>query len=66
MNTLSTMYRDLTCAAGAAAISVVATLSFVTSTAITPDARTHAGTHAAVAQPTQAWFGQPEPAVLVD
>ena len=65
MNTLATLYRDLTCAAAAAVISVVASLSFVTSTAVPPGA--HApGQRVAVVQPDHAWFGQPEPAVLVD
>jgi hypothetical protein len=65
MNTVATLYRDLTCAAAAAVISVVASLSFVTSTAVPPGAHT-ANTTVAVVQPAQAWFGQPEPAVLVD
>ena len=63
MNTFATFYRDLTCAAAAALISVVASLSFVTSTAVPPGTRAQAP-NAAVA--TVAWFGQPEPAVLVD
>ncbi len=66
MNTVSTLYRDLTCAAAAAAISIVATLSFVSSTAVPPDVRVHQGARTAVVQPQNAWFGQPEPAVLVD
>jgi hypothetical protein len=65
MNTLTTLYRDLTCAAAAAVISVVASLSFVTSTAV-PPAAAHGAVRIAVVQPDQAWFGQPEPAVLVD
>ena len=40
MSTLATLYRDLTCAAAAAVISVLVSLSFVTSTAVPP------GTHA--------------------
>ena len=65
MNTLATLYRDLTCAAAAAAISVVASLSFVTSTAVPPGAHAPSA-RVAVVQPDHAWFGQPEPAVLVD
>ena len=65
MNTFATLYRDLTCAAAAAVISVVASLSFVTSTAVPPGAHA-AAIRVAVVQPDHAWFGQPEPAVLVD
>jgi hypothetical protein len=65
MNTLATLYRDLTCAAAAAVISVVASLSFITSTAVPPGAQAHSA-RVAVVQPDHAWFGQPEPAVLVD
>ncbi len=66
MNTFTTLYRDLTCAAAAAAISVVASLSFVTSTAVPPGAAHAGAVRIAVVQPDHAWFGQPEPAVLVD
>jgi hypothetical protein len=66
MNTfVSTLYRDLTCAVAAILITAVLGMSFVASTAVPP------GTHApavrtAGVQPEHAWFGQPEPAVLVD
>jgi len=61
----STLYRDVTCAAAAALITLVFGLSFVQSTSVPPG--THAGTTRAVAlQSDHAWFGQPEPAVLVD
>ena len=66
MNAFANFYRDLTCAAAAAAISVVASLSFVTSTAVPPGAA-HAPTASVAAlQSDHAFFGQPEPAVLVD
>jgi hypothetical protein len=65
MNAFATFYRDLTCAAAAAAISVVASLSFVTSTAVPPGARAPAPSVVAL-QSDHAFFGQPEPAVLVD
>jgi hypothetical protein len=66
MNTFaSTLYRDLTCAAAAAVITVVGSLSFVSSTAVPPGARAAVVTVAAL-QADHAWFGQPEPAVLVD
>jgi len=66
MNTFATLYRDLTCAAAAAVISVVASLSFVTSTAVPPTGAQAPSARVAVVQPDHAWFGQPEPAVLVD
>jgi hypothetical protein len=48
MNTfVSTVYRDLTCAAAAAVISLIVGLSFVQSTAVAPASST---TSAAVAQ----------------
>ena len=65
MNSLATLYRDLTCAAGAAVISVVASLSFLTSTAVLPGTQA-VGVSTSLVQPLHAWFGQPEPAVLVD
>jgi hypothetical protein len=61
----STLYRDLTCAAAAALITLVFSLSFVQSTSVPPG--THADTTRTVAlQSDHAWFGQPQPAVLVD
>jgi len=61
----STLYRDVTCAAAAALITLVFSLSFVQSTSVPPG--THAGTTRTVGlQSDHAWFGQPEPAVLVD
>jgi hypothetical protein len=64
MNTfVSRLPRDLTCAAAAAVITLIAGLSFVDSTAQPPGM--HAPRVVAAAQP-HAWFGQPQPAVLVD
>ncbi len=61
----TTLYRDLTCGAAAALITLVLGVTFVQSTSLPPGA--HAGTAVFVAvQPQHAWFGQPEPAVLVD
>ena len=65
MNTSPMLYRDLSCGAGAAFITLMLSLTFVQSTAYPP------GAHVAPAlfmqvQPQHAWFGQPEPAVLVD
>ena len=64
MNT-STLYRDLTCGMAAALITLVFGMTFVSSTAAVPGA--HVATmHFTPMRPTHAWFGQPEPAVLVD
>ncbi len=61
----SNLYRDLTCAAAAALITLVFSLSFVQSTSVPPGM--HAGASRTVAMRSDhAWFGQPEPAVLVD
>jgi len=59
--------RVISCGAAAVAITVVASLSFVQSTAVV-----HNTTPAPVAWTAKltvqpgTWFGQPEPAVLVD
>ena len=65
MNTLPMLYRDLTCGAGAAFITLMLSLTFVQSTAHPPGARAWAPIFTQI-QPQHAWFGQPEPAVLVD
>ena len=59
------LYRDAVCAAAAAAITVVLSLSFVEATAVPPGARAPAARFVAL-QADHAFFGQPEPAVLVD
>jgi hypothetical protein len=65
MNALTALYRDLTCGAAAIVITLLIGMSFVDSTALRP------GTEA-IAIPTivlqipNGWFGQPQPAVLVD
>ena len=65
MNTFtSTLVRDVTCAAAATVITLVLGMSFVTATAEPYGAHAH-GTPIAL-QVQQGWFGQPEPAVLVD
>jgi hypothetical protein len=64
MNTfIARVYRALTCGAAAALITVVSGLAFVQSTSVPPGAHAGAPVVAAVAP---RWFGQPEPAVLVD
>ena len=65
MNTSPLLYRDLTCGAGAAFITLMLSLTFVQSTAYPPGSHTRAALFMQV-QPQHAWFGQPEPAVLVD
>jgi len=65
MNGISMLYRDIACGVAAAFITLMLSLTFVQSTAYPP------GAHVAPAlfmqvQPQHAWFGQPEPAVLVD
>ncbi|MBV9345071.1 MAG: hypothetical protein JO341_11345 [Gammaproteobacteria bacterium] len=61
---VTTVTRDVTCAAAAAAISLVLAAGFVQSTAAAPGA--HAAAPRVALQAEHAWFGQPEPAVLVD
>jgi hypothetical protein len=65
MNALNVLYRDVTCAAAAALITVVLGLSFVQSTAVAPGERA-AATPIVFLQMQPGWFGQPQPAVLVD
>jgi hypothetical protein len=65
MNTFPMLYRDLTCGAGAVFITLMLSLTFVQSTAHPPGAHARAVLFMQV-QPQHAWFGQPEPAVLVD
>jgi hypothetical protein len=64
MNAVVTLYRNLTCAAAAAAICVVCSMAFVESTAVAPGMQPELNTVAHVSAPS--WFGKPEPAVLVD
>jgi hypothetical protein len=64
MNTLDTLSRDFTCALAATLITAVMSLSFVSSTAVVPGS--HGTAHTVALQSEHAWFGQPEPAVLVD
>jgi hypothetical protein len=66
MNTfVSALYRDLTCGAAAVVITVILSAAFVQSTSVAPG--THSdGARVLALQSTHGWFGQPEPAVLVD
>jgi len=61
----SALYRNVTCAAGAVLITVMLSAAFLQSTAEAPGTRAGSG-HVFVLQTTHGWFGQPEPAVLVD
>ena len=63
--TVATLYRDVTCGAAAALITLILSAAFVQSTSVPPGMHA-ATTHFVALQPMHAWFGQPEPAVLVD
>ena len=66
MSTLfATLYRDVTCAAGATLITFALSLTFVQSTAAAPGVRV-ADAPRITLEPLHGWVGQPEPAVLVD
>ena len=66
MNALfATLYRDLTCAAASVVITLILAGSFVQSTSVPPGTHAKGGVFGAL-QPAHAWFGQPQPAVLVD
>jgi len=64
MNAFATAYRNLTCAAAALMICTLSSMAFVESTATVPGNDTQVTTIAHAAAPS--WFGQPQPAVLVD
>ena len=65
MNTIDTLSRDFTCAVAAALITAIVGMSFLSSTAVAPGTHS-AAVHTVALQSDHAWFGQPEPAVLVD
>ena len=66
MNALNVLYRDVSCAFAAAAITAIVGLSFVQSTSIPPGERYAASAQTVSLQSEPVWFGQPQPAVLVD
>lgn len=69
MNTLiNNGLKALACGTAAVAITLAMSLSFVQSTAVVHNTRITATPSMArlSVQPTHAWFGQPQPAVLVD
>ncbi|TLZ29133.1 MAG: hypothetical protein E6K25_09875 [Gammaproteobacteria bacterium] len=64
MNTfVSELYRDVSCGAGAVLITLALSGAFVQATSEAPGTRHD---RAQAMQLTHGWFGQPEPAVLVD
>ena len=58
-------YREVTCAAAAALITLMLSMTFVQTTSVPPGSHTWPAAFGQI-QPERAWFGQPEPAVLVD
>ncbi|MBV8308384.1 MAG: hypothetical protein JO274_12975 [Gammaproteobacteria bacterium] len=58
-------YSEVTCAAAAALITLLLSATFVQSTSLPPGSYTWPVAFGQI-QPERAWFGQPEPAVLVD
>jgi hypothetical protein len=64
MSALNTLARNATCLAAAIVICAICGNAFVESTATVPGTQAEVATIAHAAAPS--WFGQPEPAVLVD
>jgi len=65
MNAFATaLYRDVTCGAAAALITVVLAMSFLVSTQNVPGSQP--ASYSLTLQMDGGWFGQPQPAVLVD
>ena len=62
---VSTLYRDVTCGAAAILITLLLSAAFVQSTSVAPGSRSEAR-HVLAQRSAPGWFGQPEPAVLVD
>ncbi len=60
--------KNVACGAAAALITAVFAMAFVQSTAAAPWSNDGASARVATLsiQPDHAWFGQPQPAVLVD
>ncbi len=69
MNTLlNNGLKAIACGTAAVVITLAMSLSFIQSTAVVHNTTLTATTPwvARLAQPSHAWFGQPQPAVLVD
>ena len=61
----SALYRDVTCGAAATLITLALGMAFVHSTSVAPGTRAD-GAYRVARHAMPTWFGQPEPAVLVD
>jgi hypothetical protein len=59
------LYRNLTCATASVVITLVIAGAFLQATAVPPGARASGEPFVAL-QARHGWFGQPQPAVLVD
>jgi len=66
MNMLNTALKVLACGTGALAITAVMSWSVVTSTATVSGANASAQVAKITIQQRHVWFGQSQPAVLVD
>jgi hypothetical protein len=66
MNAFHTGLKALSCGMGALAITAVMSWSFVQSTTVAPGAVRPARVAKLTIQPRHVWFGQSQPAVLVD
>ena len=66
MNALNTLTKAAACGLGALAITAVMSWSFVTSTSTAPAATPVARMAKLTIQQRHVWFGQSQPAVLVD
>ena len=63
---VSTFYRDVACGAAAILITLVLSAAIVQSTSVAPGTHTDSARVLVLQTTTHGWFGQPEPAVLVD
>ena len=66
MNTLNNSLKTLACGMGALAITAVLSWTFVQSTSVAPGAASTAQMAKLTIQQRHVWFGQSQPAVLVD
>jgi len=67
MNTfVNTLYRDFACGSAAVLITLILSAAFVQATSLPPGMHATSSNVFIALQPQHAWFGQPEPAVLVD
>ena len=66
MSTINSSLRTLACGMGALAITAVLSWTFVQSTSLAPGAAPAARMAKLTIQQRHVWFGQSQPAVLVD